>query len=336
MQPTINELDRAHHIHPFNNIQQLKDEGVLVIDRAEGIYIFDEQGQRYIDGMAGLWCVNLGYGRRELADVARQQMTRLPYYNTFFQSTTAPAAQLAARLTELSPEHINHVFFANSGSEANDTIVRMARTYWDAVGQPAKRAIISRINSYHGSTMVGASLCGLDYMHPIEDLPLPGFHHIPGPYYYQDNPQIDEAQYGLALAQRLEAKILELGPENVACFHSDTIATGGGVLVPPASYWPEIARICEAYDVLLSIDEVICGFGRVGAWLSLELYGLKPDFIAVAKRLVFRLRTDFRRPCRGSGDGGVAGQRGRLLPWLHLFRPSSLGSRCPREYPAAG
>ncbi|MEM7118960.1 MAG: aminotransferase [Chloroflexota bacterium] len=285
MQQTINDLDRAHHIHPFNNIRQLKDEGVLVIDKADGIYIYDEAGKQYIDGMAGLWCVNLGYGRQELAEAAHRQMNALPYYNTFFQSTTAPAAQLAAKLTALAPDNINHAFFANSGSEANDTIVRMVRTYWDSVGQPERRAIISRVDSYHGSTMVGASLCGLDYMHPIADLPLPGFHHIAGPYPYRDGATSDLDAYGLQMANLLEQKILELGPENVGAFHADTIASGGGVLVPPDSYWPEIVRICQKYDVLLSIDEVICGFGRVGAWLSTELYDLQPDFISVAKGL---------------------------------------------------
>lgn len=284
-QQTINDLDRAHHIHPFNNIRQLKNEGVLVIDKANGIYVYDENGKAYIDGMAGLWCVNIGYGRQELVDAAQQQMGRLPYYNTFFQSTTAPTAQLAAKVTALAPDNINHAFFANSGSEANDTIVRMVRTYWDAVGQPSKRAIISRVDSYHGSTMVGASLCGLDYMHPIADLPLPGFHHIAGPYAYRDGKTADLHNYGRQMANLLEQKILELGAENVGAFHADTIASGGGVLVPPDSYWPEIVRICKKHDVLLSIDEVICGFGRIGVWLSTELYDLQPDFISIAKGL---------------------------------------------------
>jgi putrescine aminotransferase len=175
MQQTISHLDREHHIHPFNNVKQLKEQEVLVVDRAEGVYIYDEAGKQYLDGMAGLWCVNVGYGRPELMAAAQAQMGRLAYYNTFFQSTTAPAARLAARLTELSPATINHVFFANSGSEANDTIMRLIRTYWEVVGKPSKKAIISRMGSYHGSTMVGASLCGLDYMHPTADLPLPGF-----------------------------------------------------------------------------------------------------------------------------------------------------------------
>ena len=285
MQPTINELDRAHHVHPFTNIKEIKDEGVMVVEKAEGVYVYDETGKRYIDGMAGLWCVNLGYGRQELAAAAQQQMATLPYYNTFFKSTTAPAAKLAAKLTELTPENINHVFFANSGSEANDTIVRMARTYWDTVGQPSKRIFISRWNSYHGSTMAGTSLTGLESMHGILDLPLPGFHHIPNPYPFRDGRLDDLEAYGREMAGKLEEKIIELGAENVAAFHADPIAAGGGVLVPPDSYWPEIMRICQKYDVLLSIDEVICGFGRTGAWLATEVYDLKPDFIAIAKGL---------------------------------------------------
>ena len=281
----ISDLDRAHHIHPFNNIKQLKDRDVLVIAEADGIYIFDADGKRYIDGMAGLWCVNIGYGRQELMTAAQNQMAKLPYYNTFFQSTTAPTAKLAAKLTELAPTNLNHVFFANSGSEANETIIRMVRAYWELVGQPSKKTIISRIGSYHGSTMVGASLCGLDFMHPTADLPLPGFHHISGPYYYRDGGSTDVEQFGLQAASLLEQKILELGAENVAAFHADTIAAGGGVVVPPANYWPEIVRICKEYDVLLSVDEVITGFGRVGAWFSAELYNLQPDFVAVAKGL---------------------------------------------------
>lgn len=281
----VQEMDRAHHIHPFNDLRQMKEINALVIDKAEGIYIYDEAGKRYLDGMAGLWCVNVGYGRQELAAAAQKQLSTLPYYNTFFQSTTAPAAQLAAKLTALAPDNIEHVFFANSGSEANDTIVRLIRTYWEAVGQPSKKGIISRRESYHGSTMVGASLCGLDYMHPTADLPLPDFHHIASPYFYRDGGNMEREAFGLQLAQALEAKILQLGAENVAAFHTDTIASGGGVIVPPESYWPEIVRICKKYDVLLSIDEVITGFGRVGAWFSTELYDLQPDFISVAKGL---------------------------------------------------
>lgn len=282
---TIRELDRAHHIHPFNDLREMKKRDALVISKADGIYIFDENGKQYLDGMAGLWCVNVGYGRTELVAAAQEQMARLPYYNTFFQSTTAPAAQLAAKLTSLAPENINHVFFANSGSEANDTIVRLIRTYWEAVGQPTKKAVISRQGSYHGSTMVGASLCGFDYMHKTADLPLPDFYHIMAPHFYRDGGPLDADTFGLRAAGELEQKIIELGAENVAAFHADTIAAAGGVLVPPDSYWPEIKRICQKYDILLSIDEVITGFGRVGAWFSAQLYGLEPDFISVAKGL---------------------------------------------------
>lgn len=285
MQNTILEMDKAHHIHPFNSVRQLKELDVLVVAEADGIYIFDADGKRYLDGMAGLWCVNIGYGRQELVAAAQKQMARLPYYNTFFQSTTAPVAKLTAKITSLAPDNINHAFFANSGSEANDTIVRLIRTYWEAVGQPTKKAIISRVDSYHGSTMVGASLCGLDYMHPTSDLPLPGFHHIGSPFYYRHGGGLSSAEFGLHAARQLEEKILELGAENVAAFHADTIASGGGVIVPPETYWPEIVRICHKYDVLLSIDEVISGFGRIGAWFSTELYGLQPDFISAAKGL---------------------------------------------------
>ena len=285
MQLTVQALDQAHHIHPFNKISDLKEREPLVIAHADGVYVYDDNGKRYLDGMAGLWCVNLGYGRQELVAAARRQMSTLPYYNTFFKSTTAPAAQLAAKITSLAPDNIEHVFFANSGSEANDTIARLMRVYWDAVGQPSKRAIISRTGSYHGSTMVGASLCGFEYMHPTIDMPLPGFHHIEGVYHYRDGGDSDFEEFGIQSAQLLEAKILELGADNVAAFHADPIAAAAGVIVPPASYWPEIVRICQKYDVLLSIDEVITGFGRTGHWFACELYDLQPDFIASAKGL---------------------------------------------------
>lgn len=277
------QLDREHHLHPFTDSKSLNAKGSRVITRAEGIYLWDSDGNKIIDGMAGLWCVNVGYGRKELADAAYRQMQELPYYNTFFQTTTMPTTQLSALLAEVTPDGFNHAFFANSGSEANDTIVRMVRRYWDVMGQPKRKTIIARDNAYHGSTMAGASLGGMTYMHEQGELPIPGIDHIMQPYWYHLGGDLTPAEFGLKAARALERKILELGAETIAAFIGEPIQGAGGVIVPPESYWSEIQRICEKYDILLIADEVICGFGRTGNWFGSETFGIKPDLMAIAK-----------------------------------------------------
>ncbi|WP_222542105.1 aspartate aminotransferase family protein [Ferrimonas balearica] len=276
-------LDAAHHLHPFTDNGELNQKGSRVINRAEGVYIYTPEGQEILDGMAGLWCVNMGYGRKELIDAATEQLNTLPYYNLFFQCTHPPATELAARLTSLLPEHLNRVFFTGSGSECNDTVVRMVRHFWASQGQPQRKAIISRHNAYHGSTMAGASLGGMKPMHAQGGLPLPDIHHIDQPYPFGEGQGQDPQAFGLERARQLEAKILELGPENVAAFIGEPVQGAGGVIIPPASYWPEIQRICRQYDILLVSDEVICGFGRLGHWLGCEHFGVKPDLVCMAK-----------------------------------------------------
>ncbi|GHD58554.1 aspartate aminotransferase family protein [Thalassobaculum fulvum] len=277
--------DTAHHLHPFTDYKALAAEGSRVIVRAEGCTLWDSQGNAILDGMAGLWCVNIGYGREELADVAARQMRELPYYNTFFKTTTRPATELATRLAELTPPGLEHVFFANSGSEANDTIVRMVRRYWQLHGQPERNVIISREYAYHGSTLVGASLGGMSAMHSQTGLPLPGFEHIRPPYYLRDGGNMTPQEFGVAAAQALEERILALGPERVAAFIAEPIQGAGGVIVPPDSYFPEIQRICREYGILLIADEVICGFGRTGNWFGSETFGIEPDLMTLAKGL---------------------------------------------------
>jgi len=279
------ELDAHHHLHPFTDTKDLNTKGVRVVTRAKGVWLETSEGEKLIDGMAGLWCVNIGYGREELAKVAYEQMLELSYYNTFFQSTTPATTELAAKLAEITPKGLNHVFFNNSGSEANDTIAKLVRLYWNTVGKPTKRTIISRHDSYHGSTMVAASLCGLKHMHPQFDLPLPGFVHVPGPYWYRDGAGKSPDEHGLDVVRALEAKIKELGPESVGAFIGEPIMGAGGVIVPPASYWPEVQRVCRKYDVLVIADEVICGFGRTGKWFGCDTYGIDPDFMTMAKGL---------------------------------------------------
>ena len=277
--------DAAHHLHPFTDHAELTKVGTRIITRAEGSHLFDSEGNRLLDAFAGLWCVNVGYGRQELAKAAYDQMLQLPYYNTFFKTTTPPAVELAKVLAELAPNNLRHVFYGCSGSDANDTIARMVRQYWNLVGKSAKKTIISRTNGYHGSTMVAASLGGMSYMHQHADLPLPGFVHIQQPYWYGEGGDMSPEEFGLKAARALETKILELGPERCAAFIGEPIQGAGGVIMPPSTYWPEIQRICRQYDLLLIADEVICGFGRAGYWFASEFYGIKADFMTLAKGL---------------------------------------------------
>ncbi len=278
-------LDRRHHLHPFTNHAELAGRDVRVITRAEGCWLWDSEGNRILDGMSGLWCVNVGYGRAELVEAARRQMAELPYYNTFFQSTTAPAVELAARLAGIAPAGLDRVFFTNSGSEANDTVVKLVRYYWNLAGRRGKKAIISRNYAYHGVTLGAASMSGLQPMHPQSDLPLPGFHHIPAPYWYAEGGALAPEEYGRQAARELERAIQALGPENVAAFIGEPVQGAGGVIVPPEGYWAEIQRLCRAYDVLLVADEVICGFGRTGRWFGSHRFGIAPDLMTVAKGL---------------------------------------------------
>ncbi|PCI88413.1 MAG: aspartate aminotransferase family protein [Hyphomicrobiales bacterium] len=281
----LQALDAAHHMHPFTANDELAAKGVRIITRAEGVTLTDSEGKKYLDGMAGLWCVNIGYGRKELADVAARQMQELPYYNTFFQTSHVPVIALSAKLAELAPEHLNHVFYASSGSEANDTNIRMVRHYWASKGKPNKQVIISRHNAYHGSTLGGASLGGMSGMHAQGGLPIPNIAYIDQPHWYDEGGDSDPAEFGLERARQLEAKIAELGEDNVAAFIAEPIQGAGGIIIPPETYWPEIQRICDAHEILLIADEVICGFGRTGNWFGSETLGIRPDIMTIAKGL---------------------------------------------------
>jgi putrescine aminotransferase len=284
----IQAQDSAHFIHPFTDHGDLATRGARVITRAEGIYVWDSEGEKMLDAMSGLWCVNVGYGRKELADAAYLQMMTLPFYNSFFQTTNVPAVQLATRLASLAPKvgdrSFEHVFYSSSGSESNDSNVRMVRRYWDLLGQPQRKVIIGRHNAYHGSTMAGASLGGMSGMHAQGDLPIPNITHIGQPYFFEDGlPGETADEFGLRAAGWLEAKILELGPDRVAAFIGEPVQGAGGVIIPPATYWPEIQRIVDKYGILLISDEVICAFGRLGHWFAYEKFGYKPDLVTFAK-----------------------------------------------------
>jgi putrescine aminotransferase len=279
----LQALDTAHYLHPFTDYKQLGRKGSRVITRAEGVYLWDSDGRRILDGMAGLWCVNVGYGRRELAEAAYRQLLQLPYYNSFFQTATPPAIELATLLSEVTPSHLNRVFFTGSGSEGNDTVVRMVRHYWNALGRPDKTVIISRENAYHGSTMAGASLGGMKPMHAQGGLPIPDIVHIGQPYWYDQGGDLTPEEFGLRAARELAEKIDELGEDRVAAFIAEPIQGAGGVIIPPDSYWPEVRRILAERDILFVADEVICGFGRTGEWFGSETYGLEPDLMTMAK-----------------------------------------------------
>lgn len=281
----LRRLDAAHHLHPFTDNRELAARGTRILTHGEGVYVHDQDGRRLLDAFAGLWCVNLGYGRRELAEAARRQMEVLPYYNSFFGCTTEPAIELAAELARHAPLEQAMAFFTSSGSEAIDSVVRLVRHFWAVQGKPEKSHIIGRRNGYHGSTVAAASLGGMAAMHGQGGLPIPGIHHINAPYWFGEGGSLSPEAFGLQRARELEEKILELGPQRVAAFVAEPIQGAAGVFIPPSTYWPEIQRICRRHDVLLVVDEVICGFGRTGQWFGCQTFGIEPDVLVVAKGL---------------------------------------------------
>ena len=280
---SLQHKDKDLHLHPFTDHLQLSEKGTRVITRGDGVYIWDSEGHQILDAMSGLWCVNLGYGRKELAQAAYEQMEELPYYNNFFQCTHPPAIELSSVLGEVSPKSMDHVFFTSSGSEAIDTVVRMVRYYWSLLGKPDKKIILGRNNAYHGSTIAGASLGGMSGMHAQGDLPIPNIHHIQQPYWFAEGEDLDKDTFGRQVANDLERAIKEHGIENIAGFIAEPIQGAGGVIIPPETYWPEVQNIIDRYEILLIADEVITGFGRLGDWFASSVYQIKPDLISFAK-----------------------------------------------------
>ena len=281
----LQALDAAHHMHPFSTQADVAARGARVITSASGVFLRDSEGEEILDAMAGLWCVNVGYGRDELAEAAARQMRELPYYNTFFMTTHIPAIALSAKLAELAPGDLNHVFFASSGSEANDTNLRMVRTYWAEMGQPERDVVIARWNGYHGSSFGSGSLGGMVGIHSQGGLPIPNIHHIGQPNWWAEGGSMSPEDFGLARARELEEAIQRIGPERVGAFIAEPVQGAGGVIVAPDTYWPEVARIVEKYGILLIADEVICGFGRTGHWFGSQAVGIQPDIMTIAKGL---------------------------------------------------
>ena len=281
----LQKRDAAHHLHPFTAQHDLANKGSKIITSAQGVYVYDSNGEELLDAMAGLWCVNIGYGREELAQAAERQMRELPYYNTFFQTTHIPAIDLSEKLAKLAPRDLNHVFYAGSGSEANDTNIRIVRQYWALLGHAEKNIIISRKNAYHGSTLGGASLGGMNAMHQQGGLPIPNVQHINQPDWWAEGGELSPEEFGLARARELEEAIVEFGEERVAAFIAEPVQGAGGVIVAPDTYWPEIQRICDKYEIILIADEVICGFGRTGNWFGSQTMKIRPDIMTIAKGL---------------------------------------------------
>ncbi len=278
----LSQLDRDHHLHPFTDLQAYSRTGGRIVSKAEHIYIYTHDGHQMLDGMSGLWCCNLGYSQHSISERVYAQLQELPYYNNFFQCANQPAVELAQALAAVTPDNFNRVFFTNSGSEANDTNLRLVQRYYDLQGRPEKQQIISRRNAYHGSTIAAASLGGMKAMHE-QTHGLTYIHHIGQPHWFEEGADEDPNEFGLRVARELEQKIDELGEDKVAAFIAEPVQGAGGVIIPPDSYWPEIQRICDERDILLIADEVICGFGRTGAWFGSETYGIRPDLITFAK-----------------------------------------------------
>ncbi|MEQ9464830.1 MAG: aminotransferase [Haliea sp.] len=280
----LRDLDRSHHFHPFTDLRDYAAHGGRIVNRAEHIYIHDTDGNKLLDGMSGLWCCNLGYSQHQIVEAIYRQLQELPFYNNFFRCSNQPAVELARALVEITPERFNHVFFTNSGSEANDTNIRLVHRYFDLLGKPNKKHFISRKNAYHGSTIAAGSLGGMNAMHQ-QVWGLNYVHHINQPHWFAEGGDLSPDEFGLKVARELEQKIDELGEDNVAAFIAEPIQGAGGVIVPPDTYWPEIQRICDERDILLIADEVICGFGRTGQWFGSDTYQIKPQLMTFAKAI---------------------------------------------------
>ena len=278
--------DIEFHLHSYTHPQTLEDEGPHILSKGDGIYVYDETGKKFIEGMSGLWCTSLGFSEKELVDTISEQLKKLPYYHSFAGKTANPAINLAEHLIKISPVPMSKVYFANSGSEANDSAIKMVWYYNLARGLPEKRKIISRKKGYHGVTLAAASLTGLPYAQNGFSLPLEFVRHTMTPDYFNEaNKNESEEQFSDRLASELENLILKEGPETVAAFFAEPVMGAGGVIIPPKSYFPKVQEVLEKYDILLVADEVICGFGRTGNMWGSDTFNIKPDIVTAAKAL---------------------------------------------------
>lgn len=278
------QKDIDHVIHPWAMYPQFQKDGALVIAESKGAYVYDADGNQYLDGIGGIWCVNIGYGREEMAQTIAEQVMRIPYFNTFTDTTTPPVAEFAAKLAELAPGPLNHVFFSTGGSVANDSAVRIAHHYFKRLGKPEKKKIISRINAYHGSTYMAMSLTGILEDHETFHIANEIVDYVSCPYVYRRPNGMTVPEYCDFLVEELEQKIVDIGPENIAAFIAEPIMGSGGVIVPPEGYQRRTWEVCRKYDILYIADEVVTGFGRLGHWFASEsVFDIVPDMITSAK-----------------------------------------------------
>ena len=287
MRPNSDEArDVAYHFHGYTDAKAHEEAGPLIIDRGEGIYVFDNSGKRYIEGMAGLWSVGVGFNEKRLVNAAHQQMQKLPFYHNFSHRSHGPAIDLAEKLIEIAPAPMSKVFYTNSGSEANDTIVKMIWYRSNAIGKPDKKKIISRMRGYHGVTVASASMTGLPNNHRSFDLPINGVLHTTCPHYWREGRSGEtEEAFATRCAQDLDDMIQAEGPDTVAAFIAEPVMGAGGVVVPPATYWDKIQAVLAKYDILLIADEVICGFGRTGNMFGSTTFNIKPDILTMSKQI---------------------------------------------------
>ncbi len=278
---TLRRLDAAHHLHPFTDHVAMHKAGTHVIRSAKGSTLVDETGREILDGLAGLWCVNVGYGRDEIREAVSAQMREVAFYPSFFNTSTEPTIRLAARLAELVPRGLGHVIFSNSGSEANETALKLVRGYWKLRGKPAKKKVLSRTFAYHGVGLATTSLTGLPSCLDPFDLPLPGFLHVPGPLAYGTGSSPEA--YGKQCLEETERTIAREGADTIGAMFVEPIQGAGGVIVPPPGYLAQLRELCRRNEILFVADEVITGFGRLGAWFASELWSLEPDLMSVAK-----------------------------------------------------
>ena len=278
--------DVAFQLHAYTNARAHQQDGPLVIERGEGPYVYDAAGKRYFEALSGLWSVALGFNEKRLVDAALRQMQTLPFYHTFSSRSHGPSIDLAEKLVKMAPVPMSKVFFTNSGSEANDTVLKLIAYRSNTLGQPQRKKVISRLRAYHGVTIASASLTGLPNNHRSFDLPLPNILHTGSPHFYKDGEAGEsEEAFATRRADELEALILQEGPETIAAFFGEPVMGAGGVIVPPATYWDKIQKVLKKYDILLVADEVICGFGRTGKMFGCETYGIKPDVMVVSKQI---------------------------------------------------
>ncbi|MGY6411600.1 MAG: aspartate aminotransferase family protein [Alkalilacustris sp.] len=278
--------DIEYHMHPYTNARRHQEVGPMVLERGEGIHVFDSAGNRYIEALAGLWSVAVGFSEERLIAAATEQMRKLPYSHSFAHRSHGPAIDLAEKLIQLAPVPMSKVFFTNSGSEANDTVMKLLWYRSNAMGQPQRKKIISRLRGYHGITIASGSLTGLPYNHASFDLPLPGVIHVGCPHFWREGRDGEsEEAFATRLAEELEETIQREGPDTIAAFIGEPVMGAGGVVVPPVGYWQKIQAVLKRHDIPLIADEVICGFGRTGRMFGSELFGIEPDIMVMSKQM---------------------------------------------------